>query len=147
MDIEHLLPHIDEVNRPFWDGCRAGELRVQQCPVTGRLMFPPRPVNSWTPGTGAQWVAVSGRGTIWSAIEPHPPLLPGFASLAPYNAIVVALAEDPAIRLVGNLVSAPGASINSIAYEDIEIGAPVRVVFENITGEISLPRWVLDTGA
>jgi len=141
---EALLPRADGVHAPFWTGCREGELRIQRCPVTGRLMFPPRPVNSWSPRRAPEWVAVSGRGTLWSVIEPHPPLMLSFTDLAPYNAVIVALEEDPAIRLVGNLVVAPGAPINSVAYDDIAIGAPVRVVFERINDEVSLPRWVLD---
>ncbi len=138
-----LLPHIDAVNRPFWDGCREGVLRVQQCPSTKRLMFPPRPVNSWTPGVPPTWTEVSGRGTIWSVIEPHPPLMLDYADLAPYNAIVVALAEDPAIRLVGNLVPGPGGAINTLKYDDIEIGSAVKVVFERVDDQVTLPLWML----
>ncbi len=143
MTEETLLPHIDEVNAPFWEGCREGVLRVQQCPATGRLMFPPRPVNSWTPGMPAVWTELSGRGRIWSVIEPHPPLMLNFTGLAPYNAIVVEVEEDPTIRIPGNLVAGAGAAINSVAYDDIAIGAAVEVVFEQMTREISLPRWVL----
>lgn len=138
-----LLPQIDEINEPFWAGCRAGELRIQRCPRTGRLMFPPRPVNSWSPRHPPEWTTVSGRGTIWSVIEPHPPLMLEFTDLAPYNAIVVALEEDPTIRLVGNLVPEAGAAINCIAADDIVIGTPVQVAFERIDEQISLPRWVL----
>ena len=65
-----------------------------------------------------------------------------FADLAPYNALVVELEEDPTIRLVGNLVPEVGAPINAIAYEEVEIGAAVQVVFERINDEITLPRWV-----
>lgn len=137
-----LLPHIDATNEPFWRGCREGELRLQQCPVTKRLIFPPRPVNPWSPRDPAQWTTVSGRGSIWSVIAPHPPLLLTFNALAPYNAIVVALDEDPGIRLVGNLVPAAGAAINAIAYDDIAIAEAVQVVFERINDEIFLPRWV-----
>lgn len=136
-----LLPYIDELNEPFWRGCREGILLVQQCPTTGRLIFPPRPVNPWSPRDKATWTEVSGRGTIWSVIEPHPPLMLDFAELAPYNAIIVELEEDPSIRLVGNLVPEAGAAINAIAYDDIEIGTPVRVVFEQINEDITLPRW------
>lgn len=137
-----LLPHIDAVNEPFWRGCQAGVLRLQQCPVSGRLIFPPRPVNPWSPRDRAVWTTVSGRGTIWSVIEPHAPLMLDFTLLAPYNAIVVALAEDPTVRLIGNLVPAAGAPINAIAFEDIRIGTPVAVAFEYINEELSLPRWV-----
>jgi uncharacterized OB-fold protein len=138
-----LLPFIDDTNKPFWHGCREGVLRVQQCPKTGRLIFPPRPVNPWSPRDKALWTEVSGRGTIWSVIEPHPPLMLNFTLLAPYNAIVVALEEDPSIRLIGNLVPAAGAEINEIAYDDIEIGTSVQAVFERMTDEITLPRWIV----
>lgn len=143
MNENTLLPHIDDCNEPFWRGCREGVLRLQQCPKTKRLMFPPRPLNSWSPRHKSVWTEVCGRGTIWSVIEPHPPLMLNFTELAPYNAIVVALEEDPSIRLIGNLVPEAGAPINSIAYDNIEIGAAVRVVFERIDDEITLPRWVL----
>jgi uncharacterized OB-fold protein len=137
-----LLPNIDDTNEPFWRGCREGVLRVQQCPVTRHLIFPPRPVNPWSPRDKPVWTDVSGRGTIWSVIEPHAPLMLDFTLLAPYNAIVVALEEDPTIRLIGNLVPEAGAPINAIAYEDIEIGAAVQVVFEHINNEVTLPRWI-----
>ena len=137
-----LLPYIDDVNEPFWRGCREGVLRLQRCPTNGRLIFPPRPVNPWSPRDKAEWTEVSGRGTIWSVIAPHAPLMLDFTELAPYNAIIVELEEDPTIRLVGNLVPEAGAPINAIAYEDVEIGAAVQVVFEQVNDEISLPRWV-----
>lgn len=140
-----LLPHVDEVNAPFWTGCRNGVLRLQQCPVSGRLIFPPRPVNPWSPRHKPVWTDVSGRGTIWSVIEPHAPLMLEFTLLAPYNAIVVALEEDPAIRLVGNLVPEAGAAINALAFDDIRIGEAVAVVFEPISDAITLPRWVRRT--
>jgi uncharacterized OB-fold protein len=142
MSTSTLLPHIDDINEPFWRGCREGLLRMQQCPVTRRLIFPPRPVNPWSPRDKALWTTVPGTGTIWSVIAPHAPLMLEFTELAPYNAIVVALDADPTIRLTGNLVPAAGAAINAIAYEDIEIGTAVQVVFEHINDDITLPRWV-----
>jgi uncharacterized OB-fold protein len=137
-----LLPAVDEVNEPFWEGARRGELRVQQCAETGRLIFPPRPMSPWSPHTEPTWTRVSGRGTIWSFVVPHPPLLPHFAALAPYNVILVALDEDPRVRLVGNLVRSAGGAINEVDPRSIEIGAPVRVVFERVSDEFQLPRWV-----
>jgi uncharacterized OB-fold protein len=89
----------------------------------------------------AVWVATSGRGTVWSFIVPHPPLLPAFAEVAPYNAIVVALEEDPSIRFVGNLVTSAHGAINEIDPASIRIGEPVEVVFAPVD-DVALPRWV-----
>ncbi len=138
-----LLPLIDDEAAPFWEGARRGELRMQKCAESGRLIFPPRPISPVGTHSQPVWTHVYGRGTLWSFAVPHPPLLRQFAELAPYNVIVVALDEDPTIRLVGNLVTSEGGAINEIDPETIEIGAPVRVVFERVTEEVSLPRWVL----
>jgi uncharacterized OB-fold protein len=139
-----LLPVIDDESRPFWDAARRGELQVQRCGETGRLIFPPRLRSPWAPraGVAPEWVAVSGRGTLWSFVIAHPPLLPWYAERAPYNVIVVALDEDPTIRMVGNLVAAAGAAIDSIDPAAIGIGAPLRVTFERIDDQIHLPRWL-----
>ncbi len=144
MSSDIVLPEIDEDAAPFFEGARRGELRIQQCSETGRLIFPPRPFSPWAPAAQPVWTTVSGRGRIWSYVVPHPPLLPQFTELAPYNVILVALDEDPTIRLVGNLVTRAGGPINEIDPDGIEIGSPVHVVFERIDDEISLPRWVLD---
>ena len=142
-----LLPPISEETAPFWDAAREGRLVMQQCAETGRLVFPPRAMSPWAPHAELRWAPVSGRGTIWSYVVPHPPLLPPFSDLAPYNVIVVALAEDSAIRLVGNLVAREGGAIDEIDPAAVPIGAPVRVVFEAVSDQVSLPRWVLDEGA
>jgi uncharacterized OB-fold protein len=138
-----LLPPIDPDAAPFWEGAKRGELCLQKCAETGRLIFPPRPMSPWAPHTPPEWTTVSGRGTIWSFVVPHPPLLPPYSELAPYNVITVALDEDPTIRLVGNLVARPGGAINEIDPHEIEIGAEVQVAFEQMSDDIALPRWVL----
>jgi len=88
-----------------------------------------------------RWEPTSGRGRVWSFIVPHPPLLPAFAEVAPYNAIIVELEEDPMIRFAGNLVTSADGEINEIDPTTITIGEPVRVVFHRID-DVWLPRWV-----
>ena len=137
-----LLPEIDELTRPFWDGTLIGELRVQACGECGRLRFPPRPMCPSCRSMASLWRAVSGRGSVWSFVVPHPPLLSGYSELAPYNVVVVALEEDSTIRMVGNLVAGEDAAINSVDPATIEIGSPVRVVFQRVSDEVALPRWI-----
>lgn len=135
-------PLLDPDAEPFFEGTRNGELRVQKCPDTGRLIFPPRPMSPWGKRRTPEWVTVSGRGTLWSYSVPHPPLMPPFTDLAPYNVVIVALDEDPKVRLVGNLVESEGGPINAVDPSTIEIGMPVRVVFEKLDDEITIPRWI-----
>ena len=80
---------------------------------------------------------------IWSYVVAHPPLLPAYEAMAPYNVIVVAVDEDPTIRFVGNLVETPDGSPGAIDTATIEIGAAVRVVFPPPVEDIVLPRWTL----
>ena len=139
---EFLLPDLDdETSAPFWHGTARGELLAQTCGACGVWRMPPRPMCSRCQSISVTWVPTSGRGTIWSFIVPHPPLLAAYAELAPYNAIVVALEEDPTIRFVGNLVASELGAINEIDPTTIEIGAPVRVVFQ-IVDDVTLPRWM-----
>ena len=120
---EWLLPPLDEWTAPFYEGCRAGELRMLRCGGSGRLVFPPQPFSPFDPHAALEWVAVSGRGTIWSFAVPHPPLLAAYAEVAPYNVIAVALEEDPTVRLIGNLVAGPGGSIGELEPASLRIGS------------------------
>lgn len=141
-----LVPVPDDESAGFWDGTAAGELRMQACTSCGRLRFPPRVMCPSCHSTARHWQAVSGRGIVWSFVVPHSPLLPAYASLAPYNVIVVTLAEDPALRLVGNLVTRPDGPINEVDPGTIEIGEPVHVVFSERAapdgGTVAMPEWV-----
>ena len=139
---EFLLPDLDDAtSAEFWAGTSRGELLVQACGACGAWRMPPRPMCPHCQSIGVRWVHTNGRGTIWSFIVPHPPLLPAYAELAPYNAIVVALDEDPTIRFVGNLLATPAGAINEIDPTAIVIGEPVRVVFQPVD-DVALPRWM-----
>jgi hypothetical protein len=142
MESGFLLPDVeDDDAAPFWRGAAAGQLLVQACAACGRRRIPPRPMCPACRSLSSRWEQLSGRGRIWSFAVPHPPLLPAYQELAPYNVIVVALDEEPSLRLVGNLVARPDGPVNEVEPASIRIGAPVRVVFQQL-GDVWLPRWV-----
>jgi hypothetical protein len=142
METVWLLPDIHEpTSAPFWAGCERGELLVQTCASCGLRRMPPRPMCARCRSIDVRWEPTSGHGQIWSFIVPHPPLLPAFEAVAPYNAIIVELEEDPLIRFAGNLVLAADGEINEIDPSTIEIGQRVRVVFHRID-DVALPRWM-----
>jgi uncharacterized OB-fold protein len=142
METTWLLPDLsDPTSAPFWEGCARGELLVQACASCDLRRMPPRPMCPRCRSLEIRWEPTSGRGRIWSFIVPHPPLLPAFAAVAPYNAIIVELEEDPLIRFAGNLVTSAAGEINEIDPSTIVIGEPVQVVFHQID-DVYLPRWI-----
>jgi uncharacterized OB-fold protein len=142
MESGFLLPDLeDDDAAPFWQGTARGELLVQTCTDCGRRRLPPRPMCPACRSLRLEWVALSGRGTIWSFVIAHPPLLPAYQALAPYNVVTVALDEEPRLRLVGNLVARADGPINEVDPSTIRIGEPVRAVFQPVE-DVCLPRWV-----
>jgi uncharacterized OB-fold protein len=138
------LPATDDpIDAPFWAAALRGELVVQTCRGCGTRRFPPRPMCAHCRSLEHDWTPTSGRGRIWSFAVPHPPLLPAFAQVAPYPVIVVELAEDAGIRMIGNLVTSPDGEINEVDSATIRIGTPVRVVFHRAAPDVALPRWVV----
>ena len=137
-----LLPQLDELTTPFWEACANGELRVQACASCGLRRHPPRPMCPACQSLETRWDVMSGRGRVWSYVVPHPPLLPDFMPVAPYNVVVVELDDDPSIRLVGNLLATEDGAINEVDPATIRIGEPVQVVFKQVADDVSLPRWV-----
>ena len=131
----------DPLSHPFWDGCARGELLVQRFTASGNVVWPPRPMDPESRTLEHEWVPATGEATIWSFVVAHPPLLPAYAAHAPYPVVVVELTDHPAVRMVGNLVAAADASIDSVDPATIEIGEPVHVVFADQDG-IAVPRWV-----
>lgn len=130
---ERPLPRPDDATEPYWQGCREGELRMQRCQPCGHMRFPPRPMCPRCQSFDAGWVAVSGRGRVYSWVVCHPPLLPAFQERAPLVVLLVELDESPDLRIVGNLLGDESGPI--------EIGMPVEVVFEEVTSEVTLPQW------
>ncbi len=143
-----LVPTPDEESEGFWEGTARGELRIQACGACGRLRHPPRVMCPWCQSTDRRWQAVSGRGTVWSYVVCHPPLLPAYQRFAPYNVITVTLEEEPALRMVGNLLAGPGGTLDEVDPHSVVIGEPVRVVFTQRQqpdgADIFLPEWVRD---
>lgn len=123
------VPNPD--NEGFWEGCRQHELRLQRCSACAAWRHQPRPMCSQCQSFEYAWARASGRGTIYTFTVVHGPTLPVFQEVAPYNVVVVQLAEGP--FMVSNLIDCPA--------EGIRIGMPVQVIFDDVTDTVSLPKF------
>ena len=127
------LPYPDAETKPYWEWARKHELRMQRCADCGALRFPPGPMCPACNSMRDEWVPMRGTGTIYSWIVVHPPVLPAFADEAPYAAVLVQLDDDPVLRLVGQVIDIP--------TDQLAAGVPLEVVFDDVTPEITLPKW------
>ena len=125
------LPQITPEMRPFWEAARRHQLVVQRCRGCGTPRFPARDICSRCLSREADWAAVSGRGTVFSHAVMHQVYHPGFAAEVPYAVIVVELEEG--VRMLSNLVGCP--------VGDITPGMSVEAVFEDVTPEVTLPKF------
>lgn len=125
------LPRLDDANRPFWDGARAGELRLQRCADCGRFRFPEARHCAGCGSDASAWTAVSGRGTIEAWCRFHKAYFDGFADEMPYNVVLVRLEEGAC--LFSNLVDEPP--------DGITVGTAVVASFEPATPEVTLVKF------
>ena len=116
--------------QPFWDGCAAGELRIQRCGDCGRAYFYPRPVCPACGSRNVEWFTASGRATLYSYVINHRPA-PGFDEDAPYAIAVVELAEGP--RMMSNIIDCPQTP------EALALDMKLEVAFEKLDDKITLP--------
>ena len=127
---DRVVPTPTPETRHYWEGAKAGELRLQRCDACETAYFPPRP---FCPECGSRKVSVfkaSGKATLHSYVINHLPA-PGF--FGPFAIAVVKLAEGP--TMMSNILDCPQTP------EALVLDMPLEVTFETLTDEISLPQF------
>ena len=128
------LPDTKDWNtREWWDHVKRHELVIQRCKACGAFRHTPVPICSQCRSFDYEWHPVRGKGVVYSyTIAYHPPS-PAMKDLVPYNVVVVELPDAGNVRIVGNLLDVPN--------EEIRVGLPVEVTFEDVNEEVTLPQW------
>jgi len=125
------LPIINDDNRQYWGYCKQHELRMQQCNNCGYIRFPPGILCPRCHSMDASWVKLSGRGKIYSFVVYRVSYHPSYADDIPYTVAVIQLAEGPRME----------SNITGIKVEDLKVDTPVEVCFDDVTDEVSLPKF------
>jgi uncharacterized protein len=115
-----VLPRLEDDTRFFWTSGKDGKLRFLRCSDCRYLVHPPAPVCPQCLGRDLAPDVVSGRGRVHSCTVNHHPW---DGSTEPWVVALVELEDQDDVRLMTNVVG--------IAPEDVAIGMPVRVVFED----------------
>lgn len=131
------LPAVDDLSRGFFT---AGRLVLQGCLACGAVQHPPEEVCYRCQGMRFTGVESEGRGRIHSYVVAHHPVSPLLRERVPYGIALVQLDDFPEIRVLGNVLNLPP--------EELRIGLPLRVTFEEIQDDESgerllIPQWEL----
>jgi uncharacterized OB-fold protein len=115
------LPDVDDpLVAPFFAGAARGELMITRCDMCGEYVWYPQPACP-RDGGALTWAAVSGRASLFTWAVVRRAFLPAFEDRVPFVTALVALAEDPAVRLCTYIVDA--------APEELVADAPLAVSF------------------
>ncbi len=133
-----LRPMVNRDTAFFWEGARAGELRIQRCNACGTLRHPPGPMCPSCHAADRGYVVAGGTGTVFSFVVHHAPQVPG--KELPLPLVLVEL--DPVdgtsgLRMVGELRRCEGGPDPAT----VAVGDRVRVVFDRIDDDLTLVAW------
>ena len=129
-------PVPDDVTRPYWDAAAEHRLCIARCANCGRFRHPPTATCPVCSSSSVEWTDLNGRGTVYSFIVDYRNMVPGFEGpyvVAQVNPVDV---DEELVRIVAN--------IRDCAIDDVHIGMPVRVTFDDLEPGLALPQFVPD---
>jgi uncharacterized OB-fold protein len=130
MAYDKFLPDITPLHQPFWDALKRHAIELQRCDACGAYRFIPSEICSC--GSAAStWTPIAGTGEVYTYTVVHRAPTPAYQQDAPYVIAHVTVDEGP--RLISNLVDCDPA--------DVHIGMPVRVVYDDVTPELTLYKF------
>jgi len=131
MQQQRPIPIPDLDSAAYWEAARRHELVLQRCRSCDRFRFYPRSHCPYCFSGSFAWQSASGRGTVYSFTIIHRAPSPGFEAKVPYVLALIDLSEG--VRMMSN--------ITECDPNDVEIGMPVEIAFEDLSDTISLPQF------
>ena len=130
-DYNKPLPGLEGLTKEFYDFCKLEDLHFQCCSACNTFRHVPREVCASCNSFDWQWVRSSGIGSVytWTVVERA--LHPAFVDDTPLAPVVVEMQEG--VRLLATMLDCPAA--------ELRIGMPVKIAYEAVTDEVTLPRF------
>jgi uncharacterized OB-fold protein len=125
------LPELQGFSKDFYEWCKKHELRFQRCGDCGAWRHVPREMCAECGSWRWEWSRSSGRGSVFTWTVVVRAMHPAFESDVPLAPAVIEMEEG--VRLLSQVVDCQP--------QELEIGMPVEVVFDDVTAEITLPKF------
>lgn len=120
-------PSPGPISEPYWEGCRAGELRFQRCDDCGAATHTPAVLCANCASTALHWEVSTGLGAVYSWTTVWRPVTPAFE--VPYQPVLVSM--DDGFWMLACLVDCD--------HEAVTSGMRVEVVFHPLDDGFVLP--------
>ena len=130
---EGPVPIPQQESDYYWEKCKEHELWLRHCNQCNKAYFYPRDICPVCFGRDTKWIQASGTGTLYTYGIVHQIPRPNYKGPVPFVIAMVQLDEGPIMPT--NLVEVEPDPAN------LKIGMPVEVVFDDITENISLPKF------
>ena len=127
------IPALEPDTKEFWENCKQHKLTVQRCELCGSYRFAPTPVCYECQSDKYEWIESQGTGEVYAWTITHTVFHPAVADAVPYNATVVRLLDCGGAKVMSNIVG--------IANDDIKAGMKVQVEWDDVTADITVPRF------
>jgi hypothetical protein len=124
-------PLADATTVPFWEAAAEHRLVVQRCSDCEHTRHPPAPLCPECRSFESDWKELSGRGEVYTYTTVHRPIAAD--QQLPFVIAIIALEDSGGLRMMSNLVD--------VSPEDVEIGMPVELVWEDMSDELAIPRF------
>jgi uncharacterized OB-fold protein len=134
MSYEKPLPNVSEDMMPFYEGLKEHKLLLLQCERCGQWYWPLafcKNHENEPYGANLKWTKASGLGKVFVYNIHYWTFDPAFKEDVPYVYALIETAEGPLI----------GSNVIGCKPEEVKIGMPVEIVFEDITDEFTLPKF------
>ena len=127
------LPTPSPESKRYWDGCRNHELWLPFCRTCEKHYWYPRDFCPHCGSRDVEWRRSQGKGRVHTFAIHYRAFHPGWNAELPYVTALIDL--DEGVRIFSNLVEvAPDPKA-------ILCGMPVEVVFDDVTDDITLPKF------
>jgi hypothetical protein len=125
------VPRPAPESEPYWAAVRDHKLKLQKCGACGEFWFPPSNRCPHCLDAVHSWEEVSGTGRVFSFVTYQRLYHKGWEGELPYVVAVIALDEGPRIL----------SALTGIDAADVKCDMAVKVVFEDITADATLPKF------
>ena len=123
----------DAWTQPFWDAAARHQLVCATCASCGLFRMPPAPFCSNCRSQDTKWTDLPGTGSVYTYTIVARAVVPQLVDFVPYVIAVVTLDGTNGRRLVANIVNARVA--------DLRVGLNLRVVWDDVSESVTIPRF------